>query len=133
MLDREQLYLTDVGKSACEAAARANMSHEWRLAFGGSLLTNALGERGAEEAVGGLTGGPGAVRAGGMACMVNIRPLCCVMLCRGAWRDYTGRHGAVHFRVTRIHGRAGASSSSGSVGSSSSACSRQLMGLRMGV
>lgn len=45
MLDREQLYLTDVGKSACEAAARANMSHEWRLAFGGSLLTNALGER----------------------------------------------------------------------------------------
>jgi hypothetical protein len=44
MLDREQLFLTDVGKSACEAAARANMSHEWRLAFGGSLLTNALGE-----------------------------------------------------------------------------------------
>lgn len=44
MLDREQLFLTDVGKSACEAAARANMSHEWRLAFGGSLLTNALEE-----------------------------------------------------------------------------------------
>jgi hypothetical protein len=45
MLDREQLFLTDVGKSACEAAARANMSHEWRLAFGGQLLqTNSLGE-----------------------------------------------------------------------------------------
>lgn len=40
MLDREQLFLTDVGKSACEAAARANMSHEWRLAFGGQLLTH---------------------------------------------------------------------------------------------
>jgi predicted metal-dependent HD superfamily phosphohydrolase len=45
LLDREQLFLTDVGKSACEAAARANMSHEWRLAFGGQLLqTNSLGE-----------------------------------------------------------------------------------------
>lgn len=45
MLDREQLFLTDVGKSACEAAARANMSHEWRLAFGGQLLqANSLGE-----------------------------------------------------------------------------------------
>jgi hypothetical protein len=45
MLDREQLYLTDVGKSACEAAARANMSHEWRLAFGGQLLqANGLGK-----------------------------------------------------------------------------------------
>jgi hypothetical protein len=45
MLDREQLYLTDVGKSACEAAARANMSHEWRLAFAGQLLqANGLGK-----------------------------------------------------------------------------------------
>lgn len=45
LLDREQLFLSDVGKSACEAAARANMSHEWRLAFGGQLLqANALEE-----------------------------------------------------------------------------------------
>lgn len=44
MLDREQLYLTDIGKSACEAAARANMSHEWRLAFAGQLMqANGLG------------------------------------------------------------------------------------------
>jgi hypothetical protein len=47
LLDREQLFLTDVGKSACEAAARANMSHEWRLAFGGQLLqANGLGALG---------------------------------------------------------------------------------------
>jgi hypothetical protein len=39
LLDREQLFLTDVGKSTCEAAARANMGHEWRLVFGGSQLT----------------------------------------------------------------------------------------------
>lgn len=46
LLDREQLFLTDIGKSACEAAARANMSHEWRLAYGGQLLLiNAFDER----------------------------------------------------------------------------------------
>ncbi|KAF6260265.1 hypothetical protein COO60DRAFT_1700389 [Scenedesmus sp. NREL 46B-D3] len=39
LLDREQLFLTDVGKSTCEAAARANMGHEWRLVFGGSQLS----------------------------------------------------------------------------------------------
>lgn len=45
LIDREQLFLTDIGKSACEAAARANMSHEWRLAFGGQLLqASTLGE-----------------------------------------------------------------------------------------
>lgn len=45
LLDREQLFLTDIGKSTCEAAARANMAHEWRLAFGGQLLqANTLGK-----------------------------------------------------------------------------------------
>eukprot|EP00775_Hariotina_reticulata_P003133 gene3133-3411_t len=36
LLDREQLFLTDIGKSAFEAEARANMTHEWRLVFGES-------------------------------------------------------------------------------------------------
>jgi len=45
LLDREQLFLTDIGKSAFEAAARGNMTHEWRLVFGGQLLQqNTLGE-----------------------------------------------------------------------------------------
>uniref|UniRef100_A0A383VZB4 HD domain-containing protein n=1 Tax=Tetradesmus obliquus TaxID=3088 RepID=A0A383VZB4_TETOB len=39
LLDREQLFLTDIGKATCEAAARANMGHEWRLVFGGSQLS----------------------------------------------------------------------------------------------
>lgn len=38
LLDREQLFLTDIGKSTCEAAARANMAHEWRLCYAGQLL-----------------------------------------------------------------------------------------------
>jgi hypothetical protein len=45
LLDREQLFMTDIGKSAFEAEARANMTHEWRLVFGGQALQkNTLGE-----------------------------------------------------------------------------------------
>ncbi|KAF8060311.1 hypothetical protein HT031_004847 [Scenedesmus sp. PABB004] len=45
LLDREQLFLTDIGKATCEAAARANMAHEWRLVYGGQLLqANALAD-----------------------------------------------------------------------------------------
>lgn len=38
LIDREQLFFTDVGKSLFEAQARANLSHEWRLVYGGQLL-----------------------------------------------------------------------------------------------
>eukprot|EP00879_Flechtneria_rotunda_P008270 GHRR01008663.1.p1 GENE.GHRR01008663.1~~GHRR01008663.1.p1 ORF type:complete len:260 (+),score=83.92 GHRR01008663.1:205-984(+) len=49
LLDREQLFLSDVGKSTCEAAARANMAHEWRLVSAGQLLQANTSDKGDPE------------------------------------------------------------------------------------
>ncbi|GBF88817.1 hypothetical protein Rsub_01718 [Raphidocelis subcapitata] len=59
LLDREQLFATDVGKGLCEAQARANLSHELQLLscglpvvaqLEGELPAVAEGEEGEEEA-----------------------------------------------------------------------------------